>query len=168
MPCVPGRSNHVLLRPNCKPCMMQCECIECKFGYPCCKPNVSYSCIPPCSKDTRINVSKPDISRQICGDIKKFNENVAAGLGFSIIVEMVINQPSERYPSKYCAVTFTVNNVTKNMSVTVTLEDGFVVGETTFQDLNDFVVGTDLDDVVEFYVNGALCDTVNVVELTPS
>ena len=165
MPCVPGRSNHVLLRPGCKPCMLQCDCIECKFGYPCCKPNVSYSCVPPCSKDQRINVSKPDISDQVCGDIKKFNE-VEAGFAFALLVELVENAPFAQYPSKYCAFTFTINNVTANTSVTATFEDGFVVGETPL--LQDFNSGTNVDDDLEFYVNGILCDKIISVFLPNS
>ena len=139
MPCVTGRSNHVLLKKN---CVAGCGCCV----------NTAYSCAPPCFKYQLINFDKPNVSDRVCGDILWLIENDGC-LAALNIVNLVTGQT---YPAKYCRFELTVENETLAESFTQTFEDRTLI------DTVGVISSLNNDDVVNYYINGTLCATCTI------
>ena len=136
MPCVTGRSNHVLLK---KGCVAGCGCCV----------NTAYSCEPPCYDDQLINFDKPTVNDRVCGDILWLVENEGC-VGALNIVNLVTSQ---NYPAKYCRFELTVENETLAESFTQTFEDRALI------DTVGSISSLNSDDVLNYFIDGALCTT---------
>ena len=140
MPCVTGRSNHVLLRK------------DCKAGCGCCV-NTAYSCAPPCFKEERINQSKPDVSDLVCALIKRgVVISCEDGLDFANNLDSTGD-----LPAKHCLFRVEQRNASSSVA-------GVIIAEV--EDLNIVIIEDNFSstpgDVVEYYVNGVLCTSCTI------
>ena len=134
MPCVSGRSNHILLKK------------DCKAGCACCV-NTAYSCAPPCYKDQLINTDKTDIRSLMCELIQDAISAKGCDIGFDIELGAL--------PAKHCMIRIEQRNVTRSDSVIAEIEDAVIT-------LIDPIISVGSGDVIEYYVDDVLCASCTV------